>query len=208
MLAIVTVQVDNYCGRGQEYAAKLHATLERRFRAPHRRYCITDAPVENAVPLAPEPGVRGWWQKLGIFKPGSFEESRILFLDLDTLILDDISELADYVGPFATLRDFWRPKGLGPAVMLFRNGWGHDLWEEWVAAGKPQEHPQGDQGWIEERVRSAHILQDMYPRWFVSYKTHCLDGPPAPVGARVICFHGRPRIHEVGGWIREVWEGK
>lgn len=208
MLAVVTVQVDNYCGRGQEYAAKLHRALERRFKVPHIRYCITDDTVEGAVAMDPEPGVKGWWQKLSLFKPGRFQEDRIAFFDLDTLILGRIDELADYVGPFATLRDFWRPKGLGPAVMLFQNGFGHDLWDGWVAEGKPQDHPQGDQGWIEQRVKKPHILQDMYPSWFVSYKTHCTNGPPAPIGARVICFHGRPRVHEVGGWIQEVWEGK
>ena len=37
-----------------------------------------------------------------------------------------------------------------------------------------------------------------------SYKRQCRTGPPPD--ARVICFHGRPRVHECQDkWVREVW---
>lgn len=206
-IAVITVSVDNYCGRGALYAERLHRAIERNFRIPHTLYSITDEPAPRAIPLKPDPELRGWWQKLMLFRPGLVEERRIVFFDLDTLILGDVSEIADYVGDFATLRDFWRPEGLGPAVMLFRNGYGHALWEEFAAAGKPMHSGNGDQTWIENRAK-PHILQDIFPRTFVSYKEHCLGRAMPPPGAKVICFHGRPRIHEVEGWPREVWEGR
>jgi hypothetical protein len=54
--------------------------------------------------------------------------------------------------------------------------------------------------------QEVDILQEMHPGEFVSYKTHCTKG--VPDGARVVCFHGRPRPHEVGGWVKDYWEAE
>jgi hypothetical protein len=149
--------------------------------------------------------LKGWWQKLRLFRPGMFADGLVVFFDLDTIIVDDISALSEYAGDFATLQDFWRPGGIGSGVMLFRSGFGEHIWNDFAKAGFPQSDPRGDQHWL-ERYQRPDILQDMFPGMFHSYKTTCTNGVPA--GARVVCFHGRPRPHEAKGWPQEYWEAE
>jgi hypothetical protein len=209
VLNVVMVQTGNYLGRGVEYVTNLHRMVDEHLTLPHRVYLLTDDAASNYPDMRVIPSEhRGWWEKLRIFKQGMFT-GRVMFLDLDTLIVGNIDHIAAYDGHFATLHDFWRPMGLGPAVMLFAPEWADFIYGEWAAERFPMRDPRGDQGWIENlnqgRMRKdVDILQDMHPGEFVSYKTHCTKGLPA--GARVVCFHGKPRPHEVGGWVRDYWK--
>lgn len=211
MLNVVMVQVGNYLGRGQEYVLKLQERLRLALTIPHRTYLITDEPASLYPGLICKPAVyASWWEKLRIFKPGMFKEGMALFLDLDTIIVGNIDFLGDYKGQFAIPHDFWRPEGLGPGVMLFDPEWAEFIYQEWAAAGFPQTDPRGDQGWMENlhqgRMRKeVDIMQKLWPGAFVSYKTSAVNS--VPDDCKVVCFHGRPRPHEAGGWVKEVWNG-
>lgn len=208
MLNVAVIQTQNYCGRGVDYVHNLRAQLRRYLTVPHRFYVITDDAASNYPRMRVKPSVHnGWWEKIRLFKPGMFE-GRVLFLDLDTILVGDIDDIAAYDGPFATLHDFWNPKGLGPAVMLFDPKWAEFIYQEWAGEGFPKHDPRGDQAWIENRNqgrmrKEVDILQDLFPGRFVSYKTHCTKG--IPEGASVVCFHGKPRPHEAGGWVANHW---
>lgn len=207
-LSVVVVQTGNYLGRGAEYVRKLRASVRKHLTLPHKFYVVTDDAASLYRGMTVKPAcLPGWWEKLRLFKPGMFPAGRVLFLDLDTFIIGNINDIASYDGPFATLRDFWREDGLGPAVMLWNTEAELGIWEGWEAAGKPMKHANGDQGWLEQHYgrRKPDILQDRHPGRFVSYKTHCTNG--VPEGASVVCFHGKPRPHEVAGWAVEVWNG-
>lgn len=203
------IQTGNYCGRGAEYVAKLREGVRRQLTLPHRFQVITDDAASNYRGMVVKPAAHaGWWEKIRLFKPGMFKGNRVLFLDLDTFLVGNIDHIAAYAGHFATLHDFWRPQGLGPAVMLFDADWAAHIYEEWAAEGFPMDDPRGDQAWIENRNqgrmrRDVDILQDLFPGEFVSYKTHCANG--IPDGARVVCFHGKPRPHEASGWAADFW---
>jgi hypothetical protein len=123
--------------------------------------------------------------------------------DLDTLITGRLDEIAAYDGPFAILRDFYRPDGLQSAVMAWRAGDCTEIWNSFAAAGCPMDDIGGDQVWIEgTQTRTAKRLQDVFPGLFASYKL--ITGPPPK--ASVVVFHGEPRPHEVDGWVAEVWK--
>lgn len=218
MLNVVCVQTGNYLGLGREYVANLRRAVEKHLTVPHRFVVVTDddpASYEGEVVRSKH---AGWWEKLRIFERGLFE-GRVMFLDLDTVIVGNIDHLAEYDGPFATLEDFWRPGRLGPAVMLYDAAYAATFYEEWAAEGFPKVG-NGDQTWLENRDqgrfrKSVDFLQRLFPGTFVSYKEHCTsarrgwrdvqDQIAAPAGARVVCFHGRPRPHEVGGWVKDYW---
>lgn len=170
--------------------------------------CFTDQPDDYGpgITVRPLPAdLPSWWSKLALHRDGLFDAGdRILFLDLDTLITGRLDEIAAYDGPFAILRDFYRPDGLQSAVMTWEAGTTTDIWASYEAAGCPQDVQGGDQAWIEVmRLDSAVRLQDAFPDLFCSYKL--IKGPPAK--ASVVCFHGKPRPHEVlTGWVPEVWK--
>jgi hypothetical protein len=205
MLNVVCVQTGNYLGRGAEYVRRLQDGVFENLTLPYRFVCLSDVDIPGVECIPAR--FPGWWEKVRLFEPGLFY-GRVLFLDLDTFLVGNINHIAGYSGHFATLHDFWNPKGLGPAVMLFDPEWAAHIYQEWKAEGYPMRDPRGDQGWIENRNqgrmrKDVDILQELHPGEFVSYKTHCTKG--IPEGARVVCFHGKPRPHEAKGWVEEHW---
>jgi hypothetical protein len=135
-----------------------------------------------------------WWNKLYLFKPGVLS-GRILFIDLDTVIVGNLDEIACYSGPFCILRDFHKQLLYGSGLMAWEGGVGAHIWEDFVMNGCP-DVSRGDQMWIQRRMPDPDFFQDLYPGQCVSYKVHSVKNGP-PKGARIICFHGEPRPHEV-----------
>lgn len=170
--------------------------------------CFTDQPetYSAGIEVRPLPAdLPGWWSKLALFRPGLFPDGdRILFLDLDTLITGRLDEFASYKGPFAIIRGFYDPSELQSAVMAWGAGDCHEIWDGFVAAGCPMDNEFGDQAWITRtQHRTAVRWQDIFPGAIVSYKQ--ISGPPD--NASIVCFHGRPRPHEVhSGWVPQVWK--
>ena len=193
MINVVCVNANNYLGRGQDYVDRLQYGVSRHLGA-HKFHVLT----EKDVP----PGIEGWWAKLAMFKPGRFE-GRCLYFDLDTLIVGSIGHIANYRGGFAALSDFYRPESLASGVMTWEAGRADHIWTRWVQCGMPQFHQYGDGGWINDVIPEADRLQTLFPSQIVSFKAHCLDG--IPEGARVVCFHGKPRPHVLSD-ILDHWQ--
>jgi hypothetical protein len=211
----VTLQSGNYCGRGAEYVNVLFDMIHRNlpFGSMARFFCLTDDSAgltPNIHPIALPADLEGWWGKLYLFKPGLFPDgARMVYFDLDTLIVGVLDQVMAYRGDCALLRDFYHPSRGAPGVMLWRAGWGAEIWEGWIAEGQPR-NPLGDLGWIENLnqgrfTKRLDRLQDLYPGDFVSFKVHCQPYPPR--GAKVICFHGQPKCHDAGrDWVELVWK--
>jgi hypothetical protein len=209
------VNAGNYLGQGRAYASRLFSAVSRNLSGAAQFKCFTDDPkMAGMMPPLPHPGLKGWMNKLALFKPGVFAEGeRVLYLDLDTVIAGSLDDIASYDGEFAMLEDFTMPKLLASGVMAWRGGFGAHIWERYVAAGMPDivrfdgidDHPGGDGAWIMGQVPNAGVLQDLYPNQIASYKVS--GGVLAPQ-TRVCCFHGAPRPHEVTtGWVPAMWKG-
>ena len=211
MLNVVCVNAGNYQGCGVEYVSILNDMVRRNLPEgyPGKFTVFTDTPgdygPEIEVRELPVPGLKGWWNKLSLFKAGVFEHGeRVLFLDLDTVITGRLDAVANYRGDFAILRDFYRPTGLQSSVMAWKVSDKTDaVWEDWDAAGQP-EVLGGDQTWIEACKLSPDLWQNVAPDAFVSYK---MTYGNAPDKAAVVVFHGEPRPHQVViGWVPMVWK--
>lgn len=200
------VNAGDYLGRGNEYVDKLFDMVKRNLPdgVVFKFVCFTDdAGTTEGIEYRPiDQRLEGWKNKIAMFKDGTFADGeRVIYLDLDTLIIGRLDQILDYQGEFAILRDFWRPEGLGPAVMLWRGGYGKFIWDEYEQAGLPD---LNDQEWLEKVLTKPAILQDMYQGFFCSYKGDCKPHPPQ--NTRIVCFHGLPRPHEVDGWVADVWK--
>jgi hypothetical protein len=199
-LNIVAVHVGDYCGRGREYLEKLFDGIDEHLpRSTYKTWCITDDPKKipgYLIPIAADVGVRGWWNKCALFRPGIFPNGeRVLYFDLDTIITGDLSDIAAYTGKFAALRDFNFKGNMNSGLMAWEAGTLDHIWRVWQRCGRPQFDPGGDQAWIEDMQPTADYWQEILPGQVVSYKVDCQQGVPDK--ARVVCFHGKPRPHEV-----------
>lgn len=188
------------------YVNRLYRAVQKHLPIPHKFVCLTDDASGIACTTRGLPaGIGGWWAKLAMFREGLFD-GRVIYFDLDTVICDDISFMAEFTGDFAILRDFYRPEGYGSGVMVWNTN-PKKLWNDWIIAGKPI-HPLGDQGWIEQKIKDAELLQDLYPGAIKSYKADSL-GTDAH-GAAIVCFHGYPKPHDfpANHWVSKAWVGE
>ena len=70
---------------------------------------------------------------------------------------------------------------------------------------------RGDQEWLRDLMLKHKqiqvvLAQDVFPGIY-SYKVDVRDGKSLPDDARIVCFHGRPRPHEVCGDLnfQKLW---
>jgi len=143
----------------------------------------------------------GWWSKIEMFRPGLFD-GPVLYLDLDTVIVGDLSDVASYRGAFAMVSDFYSPHRLASGLMSWSPSreteriYGEfadapQVWADWAGRG-------GDQVYIGHVLGDVDRWQKLVPGQIVSWKADCGDG--VPEDARVVCFHGKPRPWETDLW--------
>lgn len=173
--------------------------------------CLTDMPLNPPHwRVSLEHAWRGWWSKLELFRPGLFT-GPVLYMDLDTLPVGDLSAIASYAGTFAMLSDLFQPKLAQSGVMAWTPGpISHGVWQRFKAdpASAMRRH-RGDGEFIRSVVPKADRLQALYPGQIVSLKAHCrppkVKGPPK--GARLVCGHGQPKFNKpAAGWAHVMWK--
>jgi hypothetical protein len=197
VLTVACVNHNDYLGMGDEYVDRLRTRVGWNLTYPHSFRILTEKDI-------PE-GITGWWAKLALFKPGMFDPGeRIVYIDLDTVIVGNIDFLAEYDGEFAALKDFYEHPHMNSAIMAWEAGTLDHIWQGWTRAGRPQWDKRGDQRFIEAMQPERDQWQDMHPGKIVSYKGDVRKTGKVPEAASIICFHGAPRPHEVD----EIWNRK
>ena len=159
--------------------------------------------------------LHGWWWKLWIFSwefRTSIGYRPILWLDLDTVVLDSLDFLING-SEFLILRDIYRKDRWGSGIMYIPPRFGQNIWETFVK--RPHKYMQeyarcGDQHFIQTHGGlGGGLIQERHPGKVVSYKADIRDnGGKVPKGAHVVVFHGRPRPHEVADkhrWMKKHW---
>lgn len=198
----------------RNYVRRLRAGAARSL-PPHRFVCLTDDPVllydeDWAEPLVN--GWAGWWSKMELFRPRLYaHDEAVLYFDLDTVFVGR-AELGT-VDSFAMLPGFNRETNRrdewASGVMAWHGEPPVPLYQRFLASPTLN---GWDQVWIAQRWRELFGIEpqdvNAVVPGIVSYKKHCtLEGPPE--GARVVCFHGKPRPHQATyvPWVREAWHG-
>jgi hypothetical protein len=164
--------------------------------------CLTDTPVPGVEsrPLLWE--WPGWFAKMELFCPGTFK-APVLYLDLDSDVVGDLSGLTSYDGPLALLSDFNRPARAQTGVMAFTPGAETErLWALWKGNADGWLRQYESQGaWMHDHAPTADRIQTLFPGQIVSYKNDCCVHTPGrpqaertfmavPEGARIVAYHG------------------
>lgn len=214
MLRICCVKVGSaYDARYVNLLANM-CTRNLEVGTPGTFHCFTDDPsgLDEHIQAHSVPhGFNGWWAKLHLFQDEHFDDGdRIVYIDLDTVILGPLDDIVKYDGHFAILRDFFKPHDdMQSAFMAWPANTQQAILDKWNAMDRP-ELKGGDQELVqlslEERGVKPDFWQDLFPKKFVSYKAGSYKRVP-PRGASVICFHGQPKPHNCGAnWIDGVWK--
>jgi len=204
---------------GPEYVNVLESMVRRNVvSAPYEFVCFTDdaAGIRPEIGTAPLPcELPGMWAKMALYMPEilSIDTERLLFLDLDIVVTGNLDGLMCYESDFAMAKDW--PSGMlsaedhrnvygNTSVVLLKTGAAARLWDAYRASGFPTHgYGDGDQGWINHTFPGA---ADLLPEKMVqSYKMHHLEGDTPP-SCDIVMFHGTPKPHECGGWVKGYWQ--
>lgn len=199
-----------------EYVSRLYAMVRRWMDRPCRFVCLTDQPERmpegiDAIQVRKLPGL-AYWTKLELFNPARQFTGRVLYLDLDTLVVAPLAPILDYPAPCALTDDPIRPKQktvdrfgraivrkFNSSVMVWDGGTQTDLYTQWTPTVAAR--LSGDQDWIGERKPAAGAM----PReWFPRISE--LRNEPCVSGRVVLVKH--PKNHLIGAevsWFAPLW---
>lgn len=203
-----------------DYVVRLERMVRRHLARPFRFVCLTDgsrgalpAPIET-IPIQPAAGQVGYWAKVQLFNPALGLEGRVLFLDLDVLVVADLAPLVDFPAPLALADDVvvqMRPdvavdrfgrrlvRKFNSSAIVWDAGTQDALFTRWRRSDA--ERLSTDQDWIAEQVPAAAAMP---LAWFPRISA---VRPPWPDEARVVLCK-KPKNHEaVERWpaVREWW---
>ena len=194
MLTVACVWVRGNVPYTAEYVERLRAMVRKALPVPHRFVCLTDRWSElpsdlECLAVTPFTGA-GWWSKLHLFNQDLALGDRVLYLDLDVLVVGSLIEIVDTPAVFATIPDggsSFQPrdhrrviKRFNSSVMVFDAGVYADLYTEWTEAVTDQ--LWGDQDWLAFRHPEAATLP---LEWFPRLSSIGASGA-SPADARVI----------------------
>lgn len=197
---------------GPEYVNRLFNMVARNTTLPFKFVCFTDdskglLPEIDARPLPqmdlPPDKERGW-RKLSLFRKDVGLEGRVLFLDLDTVIVGNIDGYFTMDGKFIFIKH-WKPSekhGIGETgVYRFEAGELQFLYDEFMAnMEKIKASYRHEQAYVGD-VLSKRGLAAFWPQeWMPSFKYTCMRPfplnfflePVLPKGAKMVIFHGNP----------------
>ena len=135
----------------------------------------------------------GWWSKIELFR---YED--VFYLDLDTVILNDIRYMLDLNDGFYALRNLGGHKRngrvvMGSGIMSWSGSYRH-VYDNFdvrqIHQYTRRQNRWGDQGYIHEQV-DYKALQDVFPNKIHSYKLDGIDRSDPP--SDIVCFHGNPK---------------
>jgi len=205
---------------GPEYVQRLFNMVERHLPLPFDRACITDHPT-RMLPLGVErveapAGLPGWWAKMMLYEPTWRAGRRVIYLDLDTVIIGDLTPLAQVEADFAITSNFARiasngayPCRYGSCTQVIgpklRRVW--ERFEERRSYYMTQAGHYGDQKAVELLCPDLPLLQDLTPPgFFIDRRTLVKNRTAPPPGAAIIVFAGPLKPHNAAiDWITKAW---
>lgn len=213
-LTVACVWVKGNVPYSAEYVARLQRMVARHVSAPYRFVCLTDRP--DALPTDVEsmtitryPRLFGWWSKLALFTPGRFS-GRVLYLDLDSLVVGSLDAVVQYRSSFALVPDAgqFQPSTKHRVVRRFNSSvmvWDADgrtdrIWDQWSL--DVAKELWGDQDWIATVMPEADTMPIA---WFP--RLSAIQGGPVPAEA-VVVLAKKPKPSEAAlrwPWVDAIW---
>jgi hypothetical protein len=190
----------------------LREMVARHLTTPHRFCCVTDQPKElpgiDTIPMwefgaaLPSPFGRhnpSCYRRLRVFAPdaGKLFGERLVSIDLDTVIVDDITPLFDGDEEFkiwgcADQKSQW----YNGSLFMLRTGMRPQVWTEFDPDLTPEQSKRAgcfgsDQGAIRYILGSKEAVWNVEDGVY-SYRKHVAPaGNVLPVNARLVAFHGK-----------------
>lgn len=221
MLTVACVLVRGNVPFTQEYVHRLQSMVSRSLSSPHRFVCLSDQEIQGVETIAvPTPqGMSGWWSKLELFNRARGLTGKVLYLDLDVLVVSSLEPVVSRVwrdrislvpdaGNWSGRDGLRVVKRFNSSVMLFDAGKFDFLYDSWSPAEATR--LWGDQDWIGEVLPGGDLMPlSWFPRLSEinvrSVDTFGRQG--IPVDAKVVLCK-KPKNHVAAAqwpWFDRMW---
>ena len=190
-------------GFTDDYVKRLRDNVGDYCDVAHRFFCITNKRFTDIETIPFKKNRIGYWNKLEVFRRGLFD-GPVIYLDLDTLIVDDVTDIFTYNHEFTTGHN-WKGEPGGYLASWFLAFDGREdyqyLFDSFDGNVEPYEQDWacwGDQGHVQKHLRRSWTpLHRLFPGCAASYKWVVKPQGKIPDGVKFVAFHGRPRPHQV-----------
>jgi hypothetical protein len=200
-----------------KWVDRLRAMVARHTDRPFRTVCLTDQP--EALPKGVEPvvipnrgDVRGWWAKMNLFDPEMPFDERVLYLDLDVLVLGDLAPIIDYPADFALCADSapdWQGRGDRRTIKGYNSScmvWDHLARARFYRdfdAGMP-DRLWGDQDALKQMSPNEATFPE---EWVVRVRPHSHPFDPAVKLGLCVKWKNNKLLKETD-WFGQYWSGR
>lgn len=194
----------------EEHVTHILKSCEAHIKIPFDFYCLTDMKSNflnrdiKKIPL--KHNWPGYWSKMEMFRSDIFENSNdVFYLDLDTLITTDITDIASIDSSFFGMRDFNTLNLLSSAIIKYKPSDNHYIYDTFLQnPAKWMKCRGGDQEAIHKILKVLpEYIQDLYPRRMAEFLNHCWNpnNSHSPVEIKdyhsIVCFHGKPKMEDL-----------
>lgn len=236
-LTFVTFKWKAYTGYRSTFAAEhvnvLFNMIDRHYTAPHRNICVTDDAVGikgtiETVPLwddlADVPNPNGpkrnpsCYRRLKLFAPDAGKQfgERIVVMDLDTVIVGDLSPLFARSDDFVIWgqTDYPKTQWYNGSLWMLKTGSRPKVWNDFLPSLSPglasRAGKKGsDQGWFSYVLgpkEAVWTTKDGVYSWRVHLSTRNWE---LPADAKIVSFHGHTDpwsyYAQQVPWVRKHW---
>jgi hypothetical protein len=210
---VLCVWVKGQVAYSPDYVQRLKAMVSRQMDRPYRFVCLTDRPWELAavdtIPITGPGALKGWWSKVRCFDAGLRLSGRLLYLDLDSLIVGPLAPILDYPSRFALVPPGGTFEGKGPlkvvtrfnsSVMVWDADHNHRLFDDWTPL--VSERLWGDQDWIGEQMPGADTMP---ADWFPRISQLGQERPSAEAKVVLMKTPKNAEAAERWAWVKAIW---
>jgi len=152
---------------------------------------------------------KGTWSRMMLYSPEMEKYRPFLYIDLDTAVINSLENIFDLVkdgSKFITLEDFYQKGQLATGLVWFPAN-SEKIAHVWDSY-------KGESGWRMDYFLRNVIKPDLF---WQDLTDSIVDFKPKggilliklPGNANLVCFHGKPRIHDADiPWVKEYVKPK
>jgi len=218
---VLKTGVHNNQGKITEYTPNVVQWLKRQCEkfvtVPFEFVCLTDLDeIDGVKTIKLKHNFPNWWSKIELFRPDIFQGKKVFYMDLDTVLIDNIDNILNYPHKFTVLSQM-SAFAHTPSTHLIGSGvmaWDMDLSGLYrIFCADPEKYMDektqtydnwGDQGFIQRHIQGTERFQKLFPNQIVSFPAELRKGDPKK-GNKIIVFHGKPKPHEITrDWIMKI----
>jgi len=213
-----------------KYVNVLYNMVKRNLTLPFNFYCLIDDIGRNLNSeikkiAIPNPQLQHWWNKMHLYNSELKINGNILYIDLDTVIINNINDFFTYGDEqnFCVIKDFGQPQTtINSSILRYNLKYHSHIWQTYIDRKQQYDQTHGDQNVITSMM-FKHKQTVFFPdEWTYSFKwpergkpekfeTYKPEKYFIRKDKKICVFHGHPNPDYIvenhsDSWVKDYWK--